>query len=275
MCLPIGCLKLTVGLSCLLTLALGVIAIVCGAMLGKNEVFVDDVQNSKKAIMGVTIAFGVLLMILALFGFIGTWRKSSLCLTLYNIGIAIFFVIFLAIAIAAFVVFKKYNSDNIQTINLCKDQSWLQTLDNYAVDANKLLCSADCRCEVTTATTWIVSNASLSWTVVGNGPVRVQDCPNYSSSSNVDVMKYLEENYNCAGVCTTSTYYVFSDVNRGMPTDECAQKLMDTLLTYSKQIGAVTIVIAIALLLVMVFSCCLCCHPQKKNEFESSQSKNN
>lgn len=268
MCLPIGFLKTIVGISCILTLALGVIAIICGATLGKDEVFVSDVENSRKIIMGVTIGFGVFLIVLAVFGFIGACKKSSLCLTLYNIGIAIFFVIFLAIAIAAFVVFKKYSSDDIQSMNLCKDQSWLQTLDNYATEGNRLLCSGACPCGANSTTTWVITNSSLD--TISGGPVKVQDCPNYNYSNNndVNVMKYLEEKFDCAGVCTTSTYYVFSDLNRGQPTDECSQKLMDTLLKYSKQIGAVTIVIAVVLLLIMVFSCCLCCHPNKKSEYE-------
>ena len=250
-------------------MALGVIAIVCGATLGSDEVFVEDVENSKKIIMGVTIGFGVLLIVLAIFGIIGSWKKSSLCLTLYNIGIAVFFVIFLAIAIAAFAVFKKYNSEDVQSMNLCKEQTWLQTLDNYATDANKLLCSPLCPCGANATSTWITSNLSLVYSL-NSGPVKVQDCPDYNTTnSNVNVMKYLEEHFSCAGVCTSSTYYTFSDVNRGTPGDECSQKLMDTLLKYSKQIGAVTVVIAIILFLIMVLSCCLCCHPQKKEVFEN------
>lgn len=273
MCLPVGLLKTLVGISCLLTMALGVIAIICGATLGNDEIFVGDVQNSRKIIMGVTIGFGVFLIVLAILGLIGAWKKSSLYLTIYNIGVAIFFVIFLAIAIAAFVVFKKYSSSDVQSTNLCKEQTWLQDLDDYANNANKLLCSLSCPCGANITSTWITENTSLIW-VVNNGPVRVQDCPNYNNSddSKLNVMRKLEEKFDCAGICTTSTYYTFSDVNRGQPTDECSQKLMDILLKYSKEIGAVTVVIAGVLLLIMVFSCCLCCHPKKKEAFDGTSN---
>lgn len=270
MCLSIGLLKTIVGISCILTMALGVVAIVCGATLGDDQAFVEDVKQSKKAIMGVTIAFGVFLILLGFVGIIGTFKKSSLCLTIYNIGIMIFFVIFLAIGIACFVVFKKYSSSDVQSMNLCNDQAWLKNLDTFAVEANQFLCSANCLCGANVTSNWIPTNYAPFEDPI-NGSIRVQDCPNFnkSGSSDVGVMKYLEETFNCAGICTSASYYTFSDINRGKPSDECSQKLMDVLLKYSKQIGGVTIAIAVILLLIMILSCCLCCHPKKKEAFET------
>jgi len=271
MCLPIGLLKTILAISCLITMALGVIAIVCGATLGEGDeqAFVDDVKQSRKIIMGVTIAFGVFLIILSIFGMIGAFKKSSLCLTIYNIGIMIFFIIFLAIAIACFVVFKKYSGSGVQGVNLCNDQTWLKNLDTDAAEANQLLCSLACPCAANSTSNWIPGN--LAFNV--NGSINVQGCPNYNNSGgdNVGVMQYLEETFNCEGVCTQSQYYTFSNINRGQPTDDCAQKLMDVLLKYSKEIGAVTITIAVVLFLIMVLSCCLCCHPKKKEEFDNAK----
>ena len=101
MCLPVGCLKACVGLATVITLALGVISIACSATIGTNNLFISTVKETKLVVMYLLIVFGALLIILAITGIVGVCKKSSCCLAIYNIGIVIFFLVFMAVGIAA------------------------------------------------------------------------------------------------------------------------------------------------------------------------------
>jgi len=41
----------------------------------------------------------------------------------------------------------------------------------------------------------------------------------------VDIMGGVEKDFDCAGMCTISTYYTFSDIGDGMPTQNCSRAL--------------------------------------------------
>ena len=102
-----------------------------------------------------------------------------------------------------------------------------------------------------------------------NGDVRVQDCPNYSKEFSLTQREYgvslelLEKQFKCAGVCSNSQYYTFSDINSGNPNNNCASTLVDILTSYSKKIGAATIIMTILLFLILINTCCFCCNPEK------------
>ena len=42
----------------------------------------------------------------------------------------------------------------------------------------------------------------------------------------------IEDDFNCAGVCTPSSYYLFTDVNRGKPVGNCKSAISEKLGTY-------------------------------------------
>lgn len=266
MCLPVGCLKACVGLATIITLALGIIAIVCAATIGTNNLFISSVKETKLVVMYLLVVFGALLILLALTGIIGVCKKSSCCLTLYNLGVIIFFLIFLAVGIAAFASFNHYKVQNIEDYNNCANSNWLKDANEYGVKAQAYLCHSSCACDWTEA-----SNSTSLYNYSLNGSAKLQDCPDFKQTfSNYSdyfiALELIEREFNCAGVCQKAPYYLFTDVNKGTPIQACAPKIQDYLSTYSKRIGAAAIVIAMGLLGIIVCSFCLCCHPKKKQE---------
>lgn len=264
MCLPSGCLKACVGLATIITLALGVIAIACSATIGTNNLFISSVKETKLVVMYLLIVFGALLIILAITGIVGVCKKSSCCLAIYNIGVVIFFFVFLAVGIACFALFDHYKVNNIDDYATCSKADWLQDANNYAVQAQALLCHG-CACD------WNGAKNSSQYNYLVNGSQKVQDCSGFDDrfrdfSDYFVALELIEDEFNCAGLCAKSPYYIFTDVNKGQPTQACAPKIQDYLSTYSKRIGAAAIVVAVVLLLIVVCSCCLCCHPDKRNE---------
>lgn len=105
-----------------------------------------------------------------------------------------------------------------------------------------------------------------------NGSARVQDCPNYENDFSFAERQYgstleiLEKGFKCSGVCRDTSFYVFTDVNNGAPSDDCATVLVDIFVSYSKRIGAATVVMTVLLFLTLVASFCLCCHPEKRSQ---------
>ena len=182
---------------------------------------------------------------------------------IYNIGIVLFCIAFLAIGIAAFALFDHYKVNNINDVNACSSTDWLKDANEYAGQAENLLCHQGCPCQ------W--NNGNSSYVISSNGSLRIQDCPGYSQkfsafSDYFVAMELIEDEFNCAGICVESPYYLFTNVNKGTPGQACAPKIQDYLSTYSKRIGAASIVVAVVLLLIIICSCCLCCHPDKKSE---------
>ena len=261
MCLPLGCLRACVGLATVITLALGVISIICSATIGTNNLFISSVKETKLVVMYLLIVFGALLIILAIMGIIGVCKKSSCCLTLYNIGVILFFLIFLAIGIAAFALFDHYKVKDINNYDSCANSDWLKDANKYAEQAMTTLCYSSCPCN------W--DHASFPYSYSSTGANKVQNCPGFDSafkaySDYFVALELIEDEFNCAGICSQSPYYLFTDDNKNAPNQACAPKIQDYLETYSKRIGAAAIVIAVVLLLIVICSCCLCCHPEKK-----------
>ena len=75
-------------------------------------------------------------------------------------------------------------------------------------------------------------------------------------------MEWVENNFDCSGICTEVNYYMFSDINRGLPKVNCETKIYNAGVKYSQGIAIFCIVIAAFLLNCFIFTIILCC--QKK-----------
>ena len=79
-------------------------------------------------------------------------------------------------------------------------------------------------------------------------------------------MEVWEKTFKCAGACYDSPIYLFSNVNNGLPESACGTKVANYLTKYSKRIGIISFIIFGFLFITVLMSCCLCCHPEKKEE---------
>lgn len=261
-------LKNCVKLSVLITLILGIVGLVCAFSIGSDDIFISGVKDTKRAIMVVTIVFSIILILIAISGIVGIWKKHTCCLIIYNIGVLIFFIAFLIVAICSFAVFKHYYTTDITNPEICRNQTWIRPADNYAMNASKYLCSPSCPCNVDPASTWL--NAS-KLTVNSTGAVKLQDCPNFRQAftkfSELFIpLELIEKQFKCAGICEKNDFFIFSNINAFEPKEACASKMLDFFISYSKKIGAATVIIALLLFLTILASLCLCCHPERRRE---------
>lgn len=64
------------------------------------------------------------------------------------------------------------------------------------------------------------------------GVNELTDCPsdsltNYQRDKILPAIQALEKSFNCAGVCTTPNYLLFSNVALGPPVGNCKDELVD------------------------------------------------
>ncbi len=188
------------------------------------------------------------------------------------LGVLIFFIAFLVVAICSFAVFNNYVSANISDVSVCRNQTWLKSIDEFSTKGASYLCHDSCPCNVQNTTSW-VNTTQLS--VNSTGSNRIQQCANYEA----DILKpttgakelaatleLIEKHFKCAGVCEKSEFYIFNDLNSGAPNGGCADKIMNEFVAYSKKIGAATTVIAVLLFLTLLASIILCCHPDRRKK---------
>lgn len=173
-------------------------------------------------------------------------------------------------SICAFAVFKNYAIPDISNVSVCRNQSWLRSLDEFASNTTNYFCHESCPCNVSQNSTWINSSQLV---VNSTGANRIQQCANFDkdfirfgAKELIVTLEIIEKQFKCAGVCQPSEYFVFNDLNSGQPVSGCADKIMDVFVAYSKKIGAATTVIAVLLLLTLLASVCLCCHPDRRKK---------
>lgn len=212
------------------------------------------------------LVLGIVLILLSFSGIFGVCKKSAYCLTIYNIGLLVFVILFLGMGIGSLIAFQKYDVDLSDPIK-CSEVGWLKDANNYVKQSEKYICHENCGCNLTLD---FVDKTGLN--VTGSGVVKTQDCPGFKKEFDAyneyfAAMELIEREFRCAGLCEKSDYFLFSDINAGgKEMKGCADKIQKYFLDYGKRIGAVAIVVGVFLAIVLIMSCCLCCHPDKKEE---------
>jgi hypothetical protein len=81
-----------------------------------------------------------------------------------------------------------------------------------------------------------------------------------------DLIEWIEEEFDCSGLCTEVDYYLFSDINRGDPDDDCMSALKDWASEMLLLFGIITVIFGTWLIVAMVVSYCLCCNTRTENK---------
>eukprot|EP00828_Plagiopyla_frontata_P048944 TRINITY_DN9565_c0_g1_i2.p3 TRINITY_DN9565_c0_g1~~TRINITY_DN9565_c0_g1_i2.p3 ORF type:complete len:187 (-),score=35.99 TRINITY_DN9565_c0_g1_i2:91-651(-) len=140
---------------------------------------------------------------------------------------------------AASDVYKRQVKDKIT----CEDLDILKDAADLHQKSKSLLCSDDCFCKANED--WLLEYLNdrpitrrYSET---SGSTNVQNCANYNKiigdgyDDILNSMKWIEENLNCSGICQTSPFYIFSNVNsQFQPTQPCLNAIKDKMTDLSR-----------------------------------------
>ncbi len=91
----------------------------------------------------------------------------------------------------------------------------------------------------------------------------VTDCPSFTltdeeSANYLPLIKGLEADFTCAGMCSTPKFYLFSDVATGSPTSDCRETILSLVNQKADIYGGVLLGIGILGLLAFGFSFGIC-----------------
>ncbi|OMJ87516.1 hypothetical protein SteCoe_10771 [Stentor coeruleus] len=87
------------------------------------------------------------------------------------------------------------------------------------------------------------------------------------------LLKWVEESFDCSGLCIQRALFMFSDVNNGEPKGSCMSELNDWAAENFLIYGIVSIILGSYMVLVMFMSCTICCCNKKKNKVQDSNTK--
>ena len=59
----------------------------------------------------------------------------------------------------------------------------------------------------------------------------------------IPLFQWVEENFQCSGLCKGETFYYFSDINNGEPKGGCLTEIHDWIMTNFLTIGIVMIIV--------------------------------
>lgn len=140
------------------------------------------------------------------------------------------FLIFTACGISILIV-RHTVADQFQTG--CSTKAGLVwELDQIYNNGNEILCTAACPCNADSGI-WKTDDA-VQMVTDGMGQTKLADCPIKASQiSTIQKLKYfpvleiLEEDMKCAGFCSDSPLYLFSDVRNGIPENgDCRNEIV-------------------------------------------------
>ena len=281
-CCSPRCLKLMIFIGCIILIAIGAV-LIWGGYSFQNSPFISLINFPSAGY--VMIAIGGALILFAAFGFFGAWKESKLLLALFIIIVSLIGLLLVAMG-AAFLYARTladtYLSDTADCVKqfesadeaafkaastLCTQYCPCEATDSYAIG----LCKNLAYCSKGTID---VLHCDPCIAVKDSGVVVTQDVINWVqenlgitvSSSSCDIsstfftdtyfkaaeeyiplLKWVEESFECSGLCIAQPFYLFSDINNGQPKDACMSSLYDWIQEKFLIFGIISIILGLYL----------------------------
>lgn len=104
-------------------------------------------------------------------------------------------------------------------------------------------------------------------------PINAQSCEEWANTTlNDDLssqLSWLEMFFNCSGWCQDGPYYVFSNINYGVPSGNCYNSVSDFAATFGRNIMIASFIVGGFILILLVIICCLWLHPDRGLKYDS------
>ncbi|EAS06513.1 tetraspanin family protein (macronuclear) [Tetrahymena thermophila SB210] len=179
----------------------------------------------------IGIFFGIALIIWALLGMIAICKKLNYLLIAYNLGMFVFFLLQVAILILSIFAASSINSYKNDTS--CTKQSFLIELAELNAVSYQTLCQNDCQCHFEGNKAQAQNLGIKNYINNELYPQKIQECQAFNffdlqdKDENSNFLQALEETFYCSGFCSINSYYVFSNVNDGIPNKDCKQEALE------------------------------------------------
>ncbi|CAK91747.1 unnamed protein product (macronuclear) [Paramecium tetraurelia] len=208
------------------------------------------------------LVIGLSLIIFGIFGILGSTAKK-VCfrrgfLILHHLSVLLFGILFVVLFYLLNFKAKEYFGRS------CESTQNFKALSDGVKSANESFCSIKCPCNLD-ATKFndksvLRGKVGFSSSVL---PSNVQSCVGFDTEEYkypVQLMNILEMNFSCSGWCTSTSIFVFSDINRGNTSGQsCFLKFQSYYEDYVTIMGYISLCLGILFMLSFSFIFCLYC----------------
>jgi len=282
--MPARCSRLLLILTSVIIVAAGALVIWTGYEISQME----PLKTEDLEFIGyIILAIGAGLAVVGILGFLGTCFKSRTILVIFAT-----FALLMGIALAAFGIGLLYGrskvGDILKTEKDCAESDEFKDANSAVEAADALMCKDECPCDMDPDL--VARYILLGEDVTLGSADNVQDCDPCSSIENLNetdcetsdeiidkyfsndekdyfsLLEWCEDKFDCSGICYPGTYYLFSDVNNGIPEESCMDSLRDWLEEQLLLYGIITLVSGLILLFGVILAYCLTCSPSCKGK---------
>lgn len=297
-CLSATALQWFIYSSCVIVLGIGSVLVWVGFLV-QSSAFIQVLDYSYAGF--IVIACGGILIFIAFIGIIGAWKQRKFFLTLFivsSIIIGALLIIFGGVLIYVRNVSEDYLKDQTSCIKHFPDA------DMISNQAAEVFCQLPCPCSLEqekadelelenfykgSAINMLNCNPCESiqiydasvqmeledWILNRLGyTVNETDCAvttsqfenrYFNESSNyITLVTWIEEKFECSGLCTYNKLLFFSDVNSAYPNEACYGKVKGWAQKNFLNYGIVSIALGVYQLIILYFTFALCCCPKRK-----------
>jgi hypothetical protein len=292
MCLPLNFLRAGLAAGGFTLLALGS-AVVWGGYSFTQQVPVETYDY--EWIGYVIMAFGLASIVTGIIALVAAALKNPCLLALF---VVLCFVIGTVLIVFGSILL--YGRTKVDDVLLdeddCRDSDLFEDADLAVVKASQLICTEVCPCDIDSDLRQTYIEDFNRRTVVGSA-LEIRECEpcsidgvlpdeivesdqcqtitseefieHYFSSDEqdyFDLAEWVENKFDCAGICTGVNFYVFSDINDGPPTESCMDSLRDWAIEVMLTYGALSVSLGVWMYVNVILSYCICCHPKLKQK---------
>ncbi|KAL4461637.1 hypothetical protein ABPG74_016261 [Tetrahymena malaccensis] len=266
------CLKTILVICALITIAGGGLGLyfTLTQLNGYKELWSQVNQDVNKYAMYSLCGFTGVTILTGLISLVGVLKRNRCLLFIFNFLAVILLGLFVAIGVLI-TIYSNNQFQDIKNISNCNnapsDYNWLQQSNEFYQKVGTLFCTQLCKCYVQNVQDFPAStfnNKSVA-TNPNDGTTQIQECPYAKQETQYDqylsLVQFLENKFECSGICDPVPYYVFTDINRGPPvyTQGCKQRVQDFFEKYGNIVRVVSFSIGGFFFLQIILAIWLCC----------------
>ena len=288
LCLPIICLRWLIIITSVIILCLGGLIVWLGRSLAQQEI-IDGIDA--KYVGYVIIAFGGWLIVVGFVGGLGAYFRNICALIIYAKLLITTSLILIAFGGLGLHYSHKI-SDALNDPSACRGNDFMKNANDAVILGNEQICTPVCPCA---ANITVFGESRYANFTLGSA-TKLQDCnpcesdapemqhykqeagycakggstsdfedEYYSSGERryFVLLKFVENEFKCAGVCDDVPFFAFSDINNGIPTKNCREDLGNWVQKYPERYSAVVLAVGVVLLLNVFSAYCVACHPDR------------
>lgn len=298
-CLSPMVLKWLIYTSCIVVLGIGSVLVWVGFLV-QSSAFIQVLQYSYAGF--IVIACGGILIFIAFIGIIGAWKLRKFFITLFIISSIIIGVLLITFGGVLIYIrnisaeylkdaatcqkhFSKADQTSILASSVfCKiycpcalDKSSASTLglkDFYKGSALNVMNCNPCESiqiyepkEQNELQVWILNELNYTVNATDCAVTTIQYEDGYFGDTYIKyipLITWIENRFDCSGLCKGHSVYFFSDVTKGFPTGACYKSVNDWAQKNFLNYGLVSIALGFYQVAILYFAFALCLCPKRK-----------